>query len=94
MIRRILLLTGPSPVPSSRVIEIRRTPVLAGCQAQNSKGKGYTFQSCRVPPITWLIPRAPNYWARSTAPARGRDATHAQGASWKPLAGEPAERPS
>ena len=26
-------------MPSSKVIEIRRTPVLAGCQAQNSEGK-------------------------------------------------------
>jgi hypothetical protein len=52
MISRILLLTGPSPVPSSKVIEIRRTPGLAGCQAQNSEGKGHTFKSCRVPPIT------------------------------------------
>jgi hypothetical protein len=35
-------------LPSSKVIEIRRTPVLAGCQAQNSEGKGHTFESCRV----------------------------------------------
>jgi len=43
MIRRILLLTGPSPVPSSKV-KIRRTQVLADCQAQNSEGEGHTFQ--------------------------------------------------
>jgi hypothetical protein len=43
MIRRIMLLTSPSPVAElqGKVIEIRRTPVLAGCQAQNSEGKGH-----------------------------------------------------
>ncbi len=35
-------------LPSSKVIEIRRTPVLAGCQVQNSEGKGHTFESCLV----------------------------------------------
>ena len=50
MMRRIMLLMVRHQLPSSNVIEIRRTPVLAGCQAQNFEGKGHTFESCRVRP--------------------------------------------
>jgi hypothetical protein len=46
MIRRIMLLTVRHQLTSSKVIEIRRTPVLTCCQAQNSEG---TCQAvCRI----------------------------------------------
>jgi hypothetical protein len=57
MIRRIMLLTGPSPVDELKVIEIRRAPVLARCQAQNSEGKGHTFESCRVRQLFFVLQR-------------------------------------